>query len=253
MNVHPTIDGASDAPEQRSVPMRRVIDAPTRMFHWLFALCFVGAYISADSERWRLLHVTLGYTFGALLLFRVAYGMFGPRQASLGVLWRKLSGAPLWFKSISSPSQINWRQGQNLLMALTVAGLLAMVVPLTVSGYGTYNDWGSFLGGDWLEDVHEFFGEAFLIVVLVHLAFVVGISLLRKNNHATPMVTGYVAGSGPNLVQNNRAWLAALLLISVLAYWSWEWRQSPAGLVSGTPPSSQQSGKLGGRDDDDDD
>ncbi|MDP2988857.1 cytochrome b/b6 domain-containing protein, partial [Hydrogenophaga sp.] len=63
------------------VPTRLVIDAPTRMFHWLFALSFVGAYITADGERWRLLHVTLGYTLAGLLAFRVLYGLFGPRQA----------------------------------------------------------------------------------------------------------------------------------------------------------------------------
>ncbi|MDP3835815.1 MAG: cytochrome b/b6 domain-containing protein, partial [Hydrogenophaga sp.] len=52
-------------------PTRLVIDAPTRMFHWLFALSFVGAYRTADGERWRLLHVTLGYTLAGLLAFRV--------------------------------------------------------------------------------------------------------------------------------------------------------------------------------------
>jgi hypothetical protein len=65
---------------------------------------------------------------------------------------------------------VNWRQGQNLLMALAIVALLVLVVPLTLSGYATYNDWGDFLGGDWLEEVHEFFGEFFLAVVLGHLA-----------------------------------------------------------------------------------
>ncbi|MBA4257107.1 MAG: cytochrome b, partial [Polaromonas sp.] len=27
------------------VPSRRVIDAATRMYHWLFALSFLGAYL----------------------------------------------------------------------------------------------------------------------------------------------------------------------------------------------------------------
>jgi len=55
-------------------PGRRVTDAPTRMFHWLFALSFVGAYATADGESWRALHVTLGYTMVGLLVFRVLYG-----------------------------------------------------------------------------------------------------------------------------------------------------------------------------------
>ena len=43
---------------------------------------------------------------------------------------------------------VNWRQGQNLLMALAVVALLVLVVPLTLSGDGSYNDWGDVLGGE---------------------------------------------------------------------------------------------------------
>src|SRR3990167_9866771 len=78
---------------------RRVVDAPTRVFHWLFALSFLGAYLTADGERWRLLHVTLGYTLAGLLVFRVLYGLWGPPHARLSLLRRKLAGGPAWLKS----------------------------------------------------------------------------------------------------------------------------------------------------------
>ena len=45
-----------------------VWDAPVRVFHWLLVLSFFGAYITAKSESWRLLHVTLGYTLAGLVL-----------------------------------------------------------------------------------------------------------------------------------------------------------------------------------------
>jgi cytochrome b len=189
-----------------------------------------------------------------LLAFRVLYGLFGPRQAGLGLLWRKLGAAPAWLRSIRaalprrSLAGVNWRQGQNLLMALAVVALLALVVPITLSGYGTYNDWGDVLGGDWLEELHEFFGEAMLFVVLAHLALIAGLSLLRRRNLAQPMLSGRVEGSGPNLVQHNRRWLAALLLIAVLAYGAWEWQQSPKGLVSEQALSSLTAGDHRGSD-----
>jgi len=223
-NAHP------EAARAMPAPTRLVIDAPTRMFHWLFALSFVGAYLTADGERWRLLHVTLGYTLAGLLAFRVLYGLFGPRQAGLGQLWRKLTGAPVWLRSLTSApglAAVNWRQGQNLLMALAVFALLLLVVPLTLSGYGSYNDWGG-----WLEDVHEFFGDAFLAVVLGHIALIAGMSLLRRKNQALPMLTGRVEGPGPSLVKHNRVWLAVALLAAVLAFGAWQWQQSPKGLVS---------------------
>ena len=231
-SLDPSLTPAAATPV--ATPSRRVVDAPTRMFHWLFALCFLGAYLTADGERWRLLHITLGYTLAGLLGFRVLYGLFGPRHARLSMMWRKLSGAPAWLRSLpraGSLADINTRQGQNLLMALAVVALLLVVLPLTLSGYGTDHDWGDFLGGDWLEEVHEFFGETMLAMVLAHVALIAAFSRLRRKNHAAPMVTGRVEGAGPDLVKRNHVWLAALLLIAVLAYWSWEWQQSPRGLV----------------------
>ena len=119
---------------------RRVVDAATRMLHWLMALSFTGAYITADGERWRLVHVTLGYTLAGLLVARVLWGLFGPRQVRLSALWRKLQGLPAWLQSlvaVRSPSEMQaaWRPGQNLLMALAVGMILVCIVPLTLRGY----------------------------------------------------------------------------------------------------------------------
>lgn len=255
MQAHPAIDATPSRTDRVVQAARRLVtDAPTRMFHGLFALSFLGAYLTADGERWRMLHVTLGYTMAGLLVFRVLYGLLGPRQSGLGLLWRKLSGAPAWLRSATdslrqgSLAGINWRQGQNMLMALAVVLLMAMVVPITLTGYASFNDWGDFLGGDWLGELHEWFGEAYLFVVLAHLALIAGLSWLRRQNQALPMLTGCVAGRGPDLVKRNRVWLAVLLLVAVLAYGAWEWQQSPNGLI----PSSAFTGASRDHDDQDD-
>ena len=243
MTSNPAFSAATAAPARPSGAGRRIVDAPTRLFHWLFALSFLGAYLTADGERWRMLHVTLGYTMAGLLVFRVLYGLVGPRQAGLGLLWRKLTGAPAWLKSLpaalANGPAVNWRQGQNLLMALAVAALLALVLPLTVSGIATFHEWGGAFGGDWLEEIHEFFGEALLAVVLAHLALIAALSVLRRKNQALPMLSGRIPGPGPNLVQKNRIWLAAVLLLAVLAFGAWEWQQSPSGLLPGNTQSSR--------------
>lgn len=233
---------------------RRVVDAPTRVFHWLFALSFLGAYLTSEGERFRLLHVVLGYTMAGLLVFRVAYGLLGPRQAGLMLLWRKIASLGAWvqaqrlgLRTPGSPA-VNWRQGQNLFVALTVLALLAMVLPLTLSGYATYNEWGDALGGDWIEEVHELLGNTVLALVLAHGAAIVGLSVLRRKNLVAPMVTGRADGPGPDLAKRNHLGLAALLLCAVLAYWAWEWQQSPQGLLS-----AQSIGAALREQDDDDD
>lgn len=222
---------SAPSPAQAPTPRpatRRVVDATTRMLHWLMALSFTVAYVTADGERWRLVHVTLGYTLAGLVVARLLWGLFGPRQARISVLWRKLQGLPAWLKSLAavrSPSalQATWRPGQNLLMAMAVALILALVLPLSLSGYAVWDEWG----GEWLEDLHEFFGNTLLFVVLAHIGLIALLSALHRKNQALPMLTGRVQGPGPDLAKNNHGWLAAAVLACVLAFWAWQWDQAP--------------------------
>lgn len=212
---------------------RRVSDATTRMLHWLMALSFTGAYLTADGDRWQRVHVTLGYTLAGLLVFRVLWGWVGPRQVRLSVLWRKLTGLPAWLKSLPTVNlQATWlpawRQGENLLMAWVVALILAVIIPLTLSGYAVWDAWG----GKWLKHVHEFFGNTLLALVLVHIGLIALLSLLRRKNQALPMLTGRVAGTGPDLARRNHRILAALVLACVTGFWGWQWAEAPNNAVA---------------------
>jgi len=247
MQASKTMDTCVGSMATPAAPRRLVTDAPTRMFHWLFAVTFVGAYLTAESEHWRLLHVTLGYSFAGLLCFRVVYGLFGPRQIRLSLLWRKLGAGPAWIRSLldtRSLAQVNWRQGQNLAMAAVIALMLSMVVPLVLSGHATYNEWGGSLGGDMFEEVHEFFGNTFLTVALTHLCLLVLLSVLRRQNQALPMVSGHVPGAGPSAVKHNRRWLAALLLLAVLSFGAWYWQTSQSGPIPGIGDKSSAIAKM---------
>jgi cytochrome b len=237
-STHPEPSAASDPaitpttpakPAAPQGPGRLVTDVPMRMFHWLFALSFVGAYISADSEHWRLVHVVLGYILGGLMAFRIVYGLVGPKPARFSTMWRKISGTKVWLKTIQTAwrtdgtfQAVTWRQAPVLLMAMSLLGLLAVVLPLTLTGYWTFHEWGRDLGGEVFESLHEFFGNTALSLVLVHLALLAGQSYWRQKNLALPMLTGRLEGRGPDLIEHNRVWLAILLLLCVLAYIAWE-------------------------------
>lgn len=239
--VSPTTTAAAPVAPARG---RRTVDAPTRMFHWLFALSFAGAYLTGDAERWRLVHVILGYTMAGLLVFRLLYGLVGPAPVRLPLLWRKLTVVPNWLRGLTQGKVFSleyWRQGQAVAMGAAIVAILLLAVPLLLSGYATYDEWG----GEWLEEVHEFFANFTLVMVLAHLGLLLGLSLLRRRNLATPMITGCVEGRGPDLVKKNRAWLAALVLLAVMAFGAWQWQQAPAPLEG----AGQRAGAL--HDDDD--
>jgi len=233
-----TLSGSPSFP-----PVRRTVDAFTRMLHALMALSFFGAYITAESELFRLVHVTLGYTLGGLLVARLVWGVIGPRHARLSALVGKLRGVGTWWtacRAIPHSGAAEWwpilRQGLNLLLPVSVAVLLLSIAPLVGSGYVQYEE----LTGDWMEEIHELLGNMMLMAVLVHVAAVVLLSLLRGRNLAMPMVTGSVAGKGPDLIRSNHRFLAAILLVAVLAFWVWQWQTTPlADAVSPTSHTSQ--------------
>jgi len=88
-----------------------------------------------------------------------------------------------------------------------------------------------------------------LAVVLAHVGLIAGFSLLRRKNQALPLLTGLVDGKGPDLAKRNHVWLAAMLLLAVLAFFVWVWHQSPRGLIPAQ--GWAQSSPERGHDDDD--
>ena len=60
-----------------------VWDLPVRLFHWSLALSFAGAFLTAESERYRDVHVVLGYTVLGLVAFRLLWAFVGTRYARL--------------------------------------------------------------------------------------------------------------------------------------------------------------------------
>lgn len=219
---------------------RRTVDAATRAFHWGFAACFVGAFLTAESEALRLAHVVLGYGMAGLLAFRVADGFWGPRQVRWAALARRLGGVWPWLQRLRQPGRAGGlralaQQGLHVLMTALVALVLLAVVPVTLSGVASFHDWGGpGVGGAVgaaLGRLHGAAGEAMLALVLAHVGLLVVLSLWRRQNVARPMLTGYAAGRGPDLVRHNRTALAVLLWLALAAYGAWEWSQSPQGLV----------------------
>jgi cytochrome b len=53
----------------------RVSDLPTRLFHWLMALCFIGLLTTGTLDGLAMtFHFRFGYAMLNLLLFRLIWG-----------------------------------------------------------------------------------------------------------------------------------------------------------------------------------
>lgn len=192
-----------------------VWDIPTRVFHWLLAGSFAGAFLTAESETWRDLHVLLGYTVVGLIGFRILWGLVGTRYARFRAFTFRPSQVVAYLKSLLSRSPQHY-VGHNPAGSWVIYGLLLLGLVTGVSGYATYNE----IGGEWLEELHEGAANSMLALVGVHIAGVLVSSLLHRENLVRSMISGYKTGE-PGQGLRRAHWLVgAGLLAGAVAFWS---------------------------------
>lgn len=206
--------------KQKTIPSRRIVDATVRLFHLGAAVCFTGAYLTADSEQFQAVHVSLGYTLLGLVVFRIVWGLVGPRQARLSILGNKLKAMSSWRDAVITRS-IQWRQVRQVILSGAVLSILAGAVPLTLTGYATYMEWG----GDWIEELHELWGNVLLSLVVLHIGLVLLMRKLKTSQAVRPMWSGRIEGIGPDVAKHNHLWLALCLGAAIVVFWVSQWLQ----------------------------
>lgn len=191
-----------------------VWDVPTRVFHWLLAISFAGAYLTAESESWRLVHVTLGYSFAGLILFRLAWGLIGTRHARFSDFAFGPRRVLAYLRSLlgSTPEH---HVGHNPAGSWAIYAILLLGLGIGLSGWLLYNE----IGGEAFEEVHEVLANLALFIVVIHVAGVVISSVLHRENLPRSMVTGYKDGEPAQAISSSRATVGVVLAGVVLAFW----------------------------------
>lgn len=222
-----------EAPEE---PVQRAVlvwDAPVRVFHWLMALSFAGAWLTAESERWQQVHVTLGYTMAGLVAFRLIWGLVGPRHARFSSFVRG-PAAVARYLGAALRGRPEHHTGHNPAGAVAIVALLVLAAAVTATGWANFND----LGGHWLEEVHEAAATLMLAVVGVHLAGVLLGSWLHRENLVGAMITGRKAGTPQEAARSAWRTVAALMLVAVLGFWAMQWQAAPVAGPDGSPSNA---------------
>jgi len=194
----------------------RVWDAPTRIGHWLLATAFVVAWVTAEREAWRLVHVKAGYVMLGVLAFRLLWGAIGSRHARFAAFLYS-PRAVLRYLGTLLRGRPEHYAGHNPAGAVAIFVLLALGIAVTVTGVAVYEDWG----GERIANWHDGLADAMLATVVVHLAGVLAGSLLHRENLALAMVTGDKRGSaGEAILPGAGAW-GCVALAGVVAFALW--------------------------------
>lgn len=193
-----------------------VWDWPVRLGHWLMVGGFIIAWLTAESETFRLVHAVSGGIVLAVATFRLPWGFIGSRYARFVDFVR----GPTVLKEYAASLlklEPEHHVGHNPAGGWAIVLLLALGILTGLAGWANYND----IGGNLLEELHEGLAAAMLTVVVVHLIGVALGSLLHSENLVRTMITGCKNGLPEQAIPSARPIAAALLLIWVAAASWW--------------------------------
>ena len=224
-----------------------VWDVPVRIFHWALAASFVTAFVTAESEPFRNVHVVSGYLMLALIAFRVVWGFVGTRHARFTDFVRGSGAVVKYLRSLVN-GKPEHHVGHNPAGALVIILLLLLGVGTAASGWMTFNE----IGGDALGELHEGIATTMLAVVVVHVLGVIVSSFLHRENLVRSMLTGYKDGPQQEGIRQRRG-IIAIALVAVLGWFGWGLTQGQfPGLLDANAASQQAShGESGEQDHDD--
>ena len=210
----------------------RVWDLPVRIFHWLLAGSFAVAYVVAESEPLRGLHVILGYTATGLILFRIVWGFLGSHFARFRSFWFSPRAAIEYLRSLQWDEPQHF-VGHNPAGSYAIYAILIAGLATGVTGYMRLNE----IGGEAAEDIHEACANVWLGLVIIHVAGVIVGSWIHRENLVRAMITGYKEGVAQSQGRGSgvpaRRAVGIALAASVAAFWIW-------ALLTGSVPGASE-------------
>ena len=174
----------------------KVWDPLLRIFHWSLVLFFSLAYITEDD--WLSLHVAAGYAVAMLIAFRILWGLIGPRYARFSQFIKSPTEVMSYIRKMLN-FKVPHYLGHNPAAAAMILSLLLSIIMVCFSGMVIIaaehqgplaNTFFSAVNAEWMEDIHEFFANFTLLLVIMHVAGVLFSSVLERQNLARSMITG---------------------------------------------------------------
>lgn len=176
----------------------RIWDAPTRVFHWLLALCVAGLLATGSwggvAMEW---HFRLGYSTASLLLFRVIWGGVGGHWSRFSNFVYTPAIAINYIKGRARPED---EVGHNPLGALSVFALLISLVFQVSAGLMSNDEIAAagplvrHVSEQWVSYAtfyHTQIGKLVLLALVgMHLGAIGFHFIFKHDNLVRPMLTG---------------------------------------------------------------
>ncbi|MDH5445095.1 MAG: cytochrome b/b6 domain-containing protein [Gammaproteobacteria bacterium] len=178
----------------------KVWDPLVRVFHWTLVLAFFVAFIT--EEDFLDIHVFAGYLILLLLVIRVVWGFVGTHYARFSEFVYRPTVVMQFVKdtlALKAKRYIGHNPAGGamiiaLMVSLVITGFTGLLVYAAAEHAGPLVGWFTSKGGFWAEaweEVHEFFANFTMFLVVVHVIGVLLESLVHGENLVTAMITGF--------------------------------------------------------------
>lgn len=204
-------------------------DLPTRLFHWTLAASFALAWLTSEGDRWRSIHVFLGYLMLALVVFRLVWGFAGSHFSRFASFWFGPKEALDYLKQVMAghaPRHVGHNPTGS--MAIYILLVLALLVGLsgivTLGGdeqQGPAAGWFTFAQVQVIKKLHDLGATLMLLVVFGHITGVVVESVLHKENLARSMLNGFKQASPGTPHATAHTGVAVAMLLAMLGFGAW--------------------------------
>lgn len=203
-------------PESAPLPNEtRVWDPVVRIFHWSLVAAFTIAWLTGEEES--RLHEFAGYVIIGLVLIRIVWGFVGTKYARFRDFVYRPSTVLAYAKDMLAGKSRRYL-GHNPLGGMMIIALLLSLLAASVSGLalqGAEAGAGPFAAitastsvtlpavistavaddddegaGEAWKELHEFFANLSLLLVVLHIAGVIVGSLVHRENLMRAMFTG---------------------------------------------------------------
>ena len=173
----------------------RVWDLPTRVFHWLLAICVSGLFATGlTGGNWIIWHERFGFVVLALLLFRIIWGVIGSETSRFTDFLRGPRALILYLKTGVNPTQ-----GHSPLGGLSVLALLSLLLLQACTGLFVDDDIANKgpladkVSGAWVAlatKVHRLNKYALGAMILLHLCAIIFYTYKKRQQLVGPMISG---------------------------------------------------------------
>lgn len=196
----------------------QVYDLPTRLFHWIFAVLFLGAFLIAknvdDESPIFANHMLMGLSLAFISVLRVVWGLVGSRYARFASFSLRPQDLRDYFFGILS-GKGKRHLGHNPASSWATLAMLGLAFGLAFTGVQMAQG-----NKEAYEDIHELFANGFILIVLAHIAGVVLHTIRFRDAIGLSMVTGRkqsVVGEPQEVGIGNQHSVVAIVFLALLA------------------------------------